>query len=160
MHPVHGARERLDERGLPVGDGLGHRVRVGRRHRDVLGEAAGDRVPDGVPVLAEVPLAHAAEPTVPAIQRRVDRDARPFRKSRDARTKCYDLAGELVAGDDGVGCRRELAVGDVQVRAADAAGPDLDHDLTPPRRRVVYGATPDIPGLLYDRRFYGDFLST
>ncbi len=112
----------------------------GRRHRE-LGEAAVD-VPAGEErVLAEVLLPARAEPAGlvgPVQPRHADAVARGERRRarlaarRDglgAGPERHDLADDLVAGDDGRAVRRQLALEDVQVGAADAAGQHPQQDL-------------------------------
>src|SRR5262249_57273712 len=63
-----------------------------------------------------------------------------------------DPAGELVAGNDRVRRGGELAVRDMQVRAADAARPHLHDQLAVPRHRVGDLGHLQLPGLLpHDR---------
>src|SRR3954465_6830262 len=81
-----------------------------------------------VEVLAEVAPAAAAEVAVPAEQRRLDRDDVTDAHAGHVAPDRDPLAGELVAGDDRIARRRELAVDDVQVGAADPAGVGRDDD--------------------------------
>ncbi len=125
-HRRHAGRETVDE--------------PGRRHR-VLGEAAVD-VPAGEQrVLAEVLLAARAEPAGPvglvqprhadAVAGGERRRARLAARSDELRAgpERHHLADDLVSGDDGRAVRRQLALQDVQVGAADAAGQHPQEDL-------------------------------
>ncbi len=125
-HRRHAGRETVDE--------------PGRRQR-VLGEAA-VHVPAGEErVLAEVLLPAPAEAAglVGLVQpRHADAVAHgERRRSRLAArrdelrtgTERHDLADDLMAGNDGRAVRRQLALEDVQVGAADAAGQHPQEDL-------------------------------
>ena len=125
-HRRHAGRQTVDE--------------PGRRHR-VLGEAAVD-VPAGEQrVLAQVLLAAVAEAAglVGLVQPRhadavADGERRRARLAarRDelgAGSEGDDLADDLMAGHDGRAVRRQLALQDVQVGAADAAGQHPQQDL-------------------------------
>ena len=125
-HRRHAGRETVDE--------------PGRRDR-VLGEAA-VHVPAGEErVLAEVLLPAPAEAAglVGLVQPRhadavADGERRRARGAarRDevrARPERHDLADDLMTGDDGRAVRRQLALEDVQVGAADAAGQHPQEDL-------------------------------
>ena len=125
-HGGHAGRQTVDE--------------PGRRHR-VLGEAAVD-VPAGEQrVLAEVLLAARAEAAglVGLVQPR-HADAVAGGERRRARLAARrdalgagserdDLADDLMAGHHGRAVRRQLALEDVQVGAADAAGQHPQQDL-------------------------------
>ena len=53
----------------------------------------------------------------------------------------HDLADDLVAGDDGRAVRRQLALEDVQVGAADAAGQHAEQHLARARARGTGSST-------------------
>ena len=146
-HGRHAGRQTVDE--------------PGRRH-GVLGEAA-VHVPAGEQrVLAEVLLPAPAEPAglVGLVQPR-HADAVAHGERRRARlaarrdvlgagSERHDLADDLVAGDDGRAVRRQLALQDVQVGAAHAAGQHPQEDLArtrlghreldEPERRLLRGS--------------------
>ena len=145
-HRRHAGRQTIDE--------------PGRRHR-VLGEAA-VHVPAGEErVLAEVLLPAPTEPAgLVGLVQPGDADAVACGERRRARlaarrddlcagTERHDLADDLVAGNDGRAVRRQLALQDVQVGAADAAGQHpqehlartrLGHrELDEPERRLRHG---------------------
>jgi hypothetical protein len=50
----------------------------------------------------------------------------------------YDLADDLVAEDEGVSERRQIALEDVEVGAADSAGEDLEEDMAGNRGGARY----------------------
>ena len=148
MMPAHssGAAARSS---MPAGQTVDE---PGRRHR-VLGEAA-VHVPAGEQrVLAEVLAAAAAEAAglVGLVQpRHADAVARGERRRarlaarRDelgARAERHDLADDLVAGHDGRAVRRQLALQDVQVGAAHAAGQHPQQHLARARARAPGSST-------------------
>ena len=125
-HGGHAGRQTVDE--------------PGRRHR-VLGEAAVDVPAREQRVLAEVLLPAAAETAglVGLVQPR-HADAVAGGERRRARLAARrdelgagsegdDLADDLMAGHHGRAVRRQLALQDVQVGAADAAGQHPQQDL-------------------------------
>jgi len=144
---VYRAGERLHHRAELAVDAIGQQVRVDRGDRDVLGERAAHRVADRRPVLAQVVPAGPAAAAVTAVQGGVNRDLRAKRQvDRDLGADGGDRAGELVARRDGVRGRRELAVHDVDVRAADPAAVHLDDDLARPGRGIRHLCHPEAAG--------------
>ncbi|OPZ91795.1 MAG: hypothetical protein BWY73_01005 [candidate division TA06 bacterium ADurb.Bin417] len=113
---------KLDERALPDRR---------RRHRQPLGEAAGEAVADGLRVGAEVVEAAAAHLAFAAADRGDQGDpvAHGHAGVPDLRPDLEDPAGDLVAGD---GRRRDVLVAmqvDADVGAADGAVVDPDQHL-------------------------------
>src|SRR5437899_11192540 len=90
-----------------------------------------------------------------ADQGRMHGDEVPDREVGDHRTHLDHLATELVAGNDRVTGRRELAAEDMNIRAADAAGFHLDDRVELAWRRVGDGPPGKLAGLLdhHCRRF-------
>ena len=113
---------------------------------------------DRVPALAEVALAALAEVALAAVQRRVDPDAIADLDADDLIADINDRAAELVPDDDRVAGRRELAIDDVDIGAADAAGADLDDDVLRPGHRLRHILNPDHAGLFDYDRFHDELL--
>ena len=59
-------------------------------------------------------------------------DAFADAQSFDAGSQCIDVTDDLVPGNDGYLRERQLAVGHMQIGAADATGSDRDSDLPGP----------------------------
>src|SRR4029453_9856136 len=137
VEPVHRARQRLDQRAPAGWQVVREHERVGGRHGHQLGAGPGLGDPDRLVVEAEVLPAGLAELALAIGQVRVDGDEVADPEGLDLAAGGDDLAAELVAGDDRVADRRQLAVEDVEVGAADAAGVDPDEDLARPGGRVV-----------------------
>ena len=140
-HPrVVGHGERLDERGLVEGHGVGHGVDPAAPHRDLLGQAAAVAAQaDEVHVRREVVVRSVL--VLLAHDVRLHDDLLADLEVRDALAQGGDGAGHLVAERDGGGVAgdrvrvpgrrdedRALEVL-VQVRAADAAPRDVHEDL-------------------------------
>src|SRR5207245_9542382 len=89
-----------------------------------------------------------------AEQGRINGDEVPDREVGDHRTHLDHLATELVAGNDRVAGRRELAAEDMNIRAADAAGFHLDDRVELAWARVVDGPHGKLPGLLDHHRLH------
>jgi hypothetical protein len=132
VDPVHRARQGLDQRRVHGAHTVGQHNAVRHRRRHVLRGAAGRRDPDAAPPVTQVPPPAAAEVALAAVEGRVDghlvADAHPVRGRVDRRADRDHLTGELVSRRDRER-RGELAVGDVEVGAADAARGHVDHDL-------------------------------
>ena len=112
--PAAAERRRLDR--VEIAD----RVDVAlSRHEDVLGVAAVLEDPGLAAVGADHLLGRLAEATLAAAPRRVDEDALAVRQ----------LAGDLVAEHERQRRRREVALDDVEVGVAHAAGQHLDEHL-------------------------------
>ena len=118
----------LDEGGVFQPDMVGQHHAVAERYRYELGGGTGLADPDGVPPLAHVVVPDLAVVALVAVQRRVDRDPLADAQLVHIGADRGDGPRELVPGDDGQR-RREFALEDVQVGAADAAGGHLDDDL-------------------------------
>ena len=126
-----GAEQRRD---LARRQRRGHAIHERRRRHGVLGEAA-VHVPAGearleaeVLVAARAEAARAAGAVQPG-----DPDAIAGAPRRDARPAARDAADHLMTGHDLRALRRELALDDVQVGAADAAHLDAHQHLAGPR---------------------------
>src|SRR4029077_2043017 len=102
-------------------------------------------------VLAEIESPRSALPARAVVQRGVSGDEVTNPNPLHAAADGDDLAAELVAGDDRVSRRRELAAEHVNVRAADSASLNPEDDLVRVRRRIVDSADRDLVGLLDDR---------
>ncbi len=104
---------------------------VGRR---VPGEATVQGVTGEAGVIAQVLPSHAAKAATAAGPAEPGHPhAIATRNGIHTFTPCHHPADDLVAGDDGQGRGRQLAIHQVEVSAADSAGGDLDQDLA--RRR-------------------------
>ena len=130
-------------------DAGGHLVgrRVGERDPHVLGLGAVDLVAEDPAAAAEA-LAVAALPAEAARAARRDaRDEHPVADldRLDAGADCLDRADRLVAEDPAVGHRRDVALEDVQIGAADGDGVDADDGVGVARDR---GLRDLLPGLL------------
>src|SRR6266508_242375 len=101
---------------------------LGARH-NYLGVAAVPVAPSEGRLLAEVLAPRAAEAADPAGRSHpAHADGIPRRESPDSRSQSDNLPRGLMPGNDGQ-ASRNLALQDVQVRPADAAGLDGDRDL-------------------------------
>ena len=125
-----GAEQR---RRLRVAIGWRQLEAVARVGDGVLGIAAVDLVAGEARVVAEILLAAAAI-EARAVGRAEPRhaDAVADGEALDARAERRDLADDLVAENERQLGMRQLAVDDVQIGAAHAAGRDLDEDLVRP----------------------------
>jgi hypothetical protein len=125
---VHDDGQRLDERRVTDVDAGGQRYETPFGHDDLIGHAAvaPDAVQHRTAPHAEVFVAPAARLALPARIERFD----------GHRCAVLGDAGDLVAERDGRW--REVGAGDqVQVAAADARRPDVDHHARPVGRRHV-----------------------
>src|SRR5262249_31911927 len=153
----HDAGNRLDQRRFRPRHAIGQRVEGAGGHGDVLRETAAGIVGDAdrVPPLAEVAHPPLTEVALAAIEGGIDADPVADRDADDAFADIHDLAAEFVADDDRVFHRRKLARDDVDVGAADAAGVDLQENLTRPGGRVRNLLDLDIPRLVDDDGKHG-----
>ena len=120
-----GAEQRRGVDGVEAG---GQRVGEVGAGEGVLGVAAVDGVAGEDGVVAEVLHAVAAEPAVAVDAADPgDADARAERKLGGGAVD--DFADDLMAGDDARVERRKVALDDVEVGAADAAGEDAEEDV-------------------------------
>ena len=118
-------------RGRFVAEPVGNRVGEVLAHHHEFGVAAIVVVTGKPRVRAEV-LAAAPAPGALAAGLAQPGDADPRAGGSEARASgatAYDRADDLVTGDDSRMARRQVALGDVEVGAADAAGLDTDENL-------------------------------
>ena len=99
LQRVHRGRERLEERRALERDLVGQRQQRRGRHDDELGEHAGAREPDVMPVLTEVVAAAQAVMAVAAAGDGLDADARARRRPAGARPELDDLARRFMPDD-------------------------------------------------------------
>ncbi len=152
---VHGARQGLDDGGHGHVEAVGQEVDVPRRYRQVLG--AGPRVGNaqGPEVEAHVAVPLAAGPAAAAIIVGVGRDLGPDSDRRHVLAYGDHLTGELVPRHQRVNGPRKLPVGEVDVRAADTAGPHLDDHFVRSRGRVGDLAYVHVARLVDHHRLHG-----
>src|SRR5207244_3422892 len=100
--------------------------------------AVGPRHADAVPVLAQVEAAGAALAAGAVVKRGIHGHEVADLDVADLAADRHHLAAELVAGDDRVAGRSELAADDVDVGAADAARLDRDHGVSGAGGRVLH----------------------
>ena len=131
----------------------GERVAVADRRDREVGACAGLGHADRVPPLAEVAPADRAVVALAAEQRRVDGHPVADRELGDtAPPTATTVPANSCPGMTGYGGRRELAVHDVDVGAADADRGHGDDDLAGPGRRIVRGADVDLARFFDDHR--------
>ena len=95
-------------------------------------------------MVAEILAAVVAIEAMPAgVREPGNADPLADREAFDAGAEPLDEADDLVAGNDRQPLVRQLAVDDVQIGAADAAGLDADQQLRRPRRGL--GRAPPEP---------------
>ena len=122
-----GAEQR---RRLGVGVGVGQREGVPGVGAGVLGIAAVAGVAGEARRVAEIlPPAPAVRAASAGVAEPGDADALPDRQPLGLGPERDDPPDDLMPGDDAVRHPRQLAVDDVQVGPADAAGGDPHHDL-------------------------------
>src|SRR5579885_1448338 len=97
---------------------------------------------------------------LPQVSRSHDADARALSETRYADAPLFDRPDNLVAWDDARMLRRQVALADVQVGAAYAAGADAHQDLVGLRLRngrldVAKRSRFNQPGLKHGHRFHG-----
>ncbi len=127
-----GAKQRRGDDGL---EACGKRVDEIGAHRGELGVAAVDGVAGEDGMVAEVLHVVAAEPAI-AVDAADPGDA-DARACGEHRGCAFDnFADDLMAGDDAWMERREIALDDVEVSAADAAGEDLEEQFAGLRLRA------------------------
>src|SRR5215212_9264980 len=124
---------------------------------DVVGERAVDRRRgEEAHVRAEVVAARPALAAGPVGDAGLEGDPLAFLVLRRVFPEGYDRPHRLVAEDkrliDDERADAPLLIV-VDVRAADADGPDLDQDLFGPRFRDAYVFEPDVVRIVHDRRF-------
>jgi hypothetical protein len=147
VEAVDRAGHRLDQRTPGAGELLTEHERLvrGNRHElrapAVLGHDA-----EGVGVLAEVVAAAPAEVAVATEERRLHGHDVAHAEVADVPAQRDDLAGELVARDDGVFRADELAVDDVEIGPADPAAVGRDDDAVGCGSRVVAALDRDLAG--------------
>src|SRR5579871_236864 len=129
--PVDGDGDRLDHRRPLVGEALRQAAETSGRHGDVLGEcaltavvAAGDA--EHLAVVAQVDLPRTAVAARPAEDSRVEGDPIARVPAFGGGADFDDVAGRLMAHDDGRDAAAGAAVHAVNVAPADAAGADAD----------------------------------
>jgi hypothetical protein len=139
-----GAQQR---RSLDVAQAVRKRIDEVGAGNDTLGIAAVDRPPGELGQLAEV-LAAAQAVAAAAACAGQPRQAHPLAGAGDP-------SHHLVPDDHRRSPHLEVAAGDLQVGAADAAGTDLDQQLALAGLRVGHGADGELPGTLEDGGAHG-----
>jgi hypothetical protein len=109
---------------------------------------------DRVPSLAQIPHAALAEVASATIQCRIDSDSVSQRNPCDILSDRRHFATKLVTDDDRIDRRRKLAIDDVNISAADAAGAYADDDLIWPRLRIREIDDAYRSGLIDHNRFH------
>ena len=116
--------------GLDVVERIGQRVRVGLVHQRVGGIAAVDVPPGEQRVDAQVLApAHAEAADAAGVGEPGDSDAVAYLPARHAEARLVDHAHDLMSGRDAPVPWREVALGQMKIRAAHPAGPHFDADL-------------------------------
>ena len=109
---------------------VGNRERKGRIGHHVIRETAVSLVASEFSVIAEVFLVMRAKGAVAAgMSEPAYADALPGLETRDAVAKAGDLSDNLMAGNDGCAAGTKIAVDDMQVCAANRAGPHFQQKL-------------------------------
>ncbi len=128
-----GAEQRRQSRGLGA---LGQRETVGSVGDRMGGVAAVARIAGEERVVAKIFARAHAIGTMPASMTEPRHaDARAGRKARHARARRDDAADDFMSGNDGELRLCQLAVDDMKIRAADAAGFDAQQQLSRAGRR-------------------------
>jgi hypothetical protein len=109
---------------------------------------------DRVPAFAEIAHAPLAVVAGAAVQRRIDSDAVADGKACNVLADRRHFATELVPDDNGVDRRRKLAVDDMNVGAADAAGAYANDHVVWPRLRLGNIDDPHRAGFVDHDRFH------